>query len=338
MTAFLGLVSLLKSSKFNVISFFPIAEIFSDLTVFIKRPVYLWQMKRILLLFIGSVLALSSIAQEDWGWWNELHGWESGMPNWRSFIITSPGYLGPNALPVPSVQKGILEKEKSFEFSSDFHFRQGDNTQNIAGRIYYPFGDKIAVEFYWVMLEHYAMSDSIRDERFARDRDGKGIATGDLYFTTYIQLVKARKFPNTLLRMAGRTASGGHFDAARYSDSPGYYFDLGFSKAIGICIGSLQGLPFGSFGFYSWQTNDLDNLQNDALMYGLGFELSNEKWKISNSISGYSGYKNQRDQPMVYTFDVKKTIGQNAVRLQYLYGLHDWEYQTIKLSFLWQWK
>lgn len=294
-------------------------------------------MKRTALLLFACMLTLSGFSQEDFGWWNKLHGWEPGMPNWRSFIQISPGYLGPNALPVPNVQKGLLEDPKSFEFSTDLHFMKGDNTQDIAARLYYPFGDKIAIELYWVMLERYAMSDSIRDVRFARDKDGKGIATGDLYFTTYIQLVKGRKFPNTLLRMAGRTASGGHLDAARYSDSPGYYFDLGLSKQIGH-VGGLRGLPFGSFGFYSWQTNDLDNLQNDAYMYSLGIELSNDQWRITNSLSGYSGYKNLRDKPMVYTLDIQKNFRKNALRFQYLYGLRDWEYQTIKLSYLWQWK
>lgn len=294
-------------------------------------------MKRILLFILAFISVGYVHAQDDWSWWNELHGWESGMPGWRSFITISPGYLGPNALPVPVVQKGLLEGQKSFELSTDFHFRPGDHTQNIAGRFYHPYSEKIAIELYLVMLEHYSMSDEIRDERAARDRDGEGLALGDLYFSTSIQLVKDRKFPNTLVRMAGRTTSGGRLDAARYSDSPGYYFDLGFSKEIPAFFGNMQGLPFGSFGFYSWQTNDMENLQNDAWMFALGFELSNEKWQISNSVSGYSGYKEERDQPITYNFDLKRKLRKNAIRLQYIHGLRDWEYQTIKLSYLWQW-
>jgi hypothetical protein len=295
-------------------------------------------MKRLIFCFILLFSYSLSHAQEDWGWWNDLHGWEAGMPNWRSFITVSPGFLGPNALPVPEVAKGIVEQNKTIELSSDFHIRTGDQTQNLSGQFYFPFSDKIAIELYGVIVEHYSMSDSIRDERAARDRDGEGLAVGDLYFATYVQLVKGRKFPNTMLRMAGKTASGGRFDAARYSDSPGYYFDLSFSKEIPEFIGNLRGLPFWSFGFYSWQTNDLDNLQNDAFMYSLGIQLENDNWELSNSLSGYSGYKNERDQPMIYTLSLKRNIKKNAIKFEYIKGIQDYEYQTIKLAYLWRWK
>ncbi len=295
-------------------------------------------MKRLLIFILACFSIVFVQAQDDWSWWNETHGWEPGMLGWRSFITISPGYLGPNALPVPDVANGLLEAKKSMQVSSDFHFRTGDHTQNLSGRFYCPFSDKIAIELYGVLLEHYAMSDAIRDERAARDRDGSGLAFGDLYFGTQIQLVKDRRFPNTLVRMVGKTASGRPFDAARYSDSPGYYFDISFSKEIPQILGELNGLPFASFGFYSWQTNDMNNLQNDAFMYSAGFELSNEKWKVTNSVSGYSGYKDERDQPVVYTFSARRELGKNALQLNYIYGLHDWKYQTIKLAYLWQWK
>ena len=281
---------------------------------------------------------MTATAQKDWTWWNETHGWEYGMPGWRSFITISPGYLGPNALPVPVVQKGVLETQKTIEGGADFHFRGGDQTQNLAGRFYYPFSEKIAVEVSGVVLEHYSMSDEIRDERAARDKDGEGLAVGDLYFATMIQLVKNRRFPNTLLRAALRTASGGRLDAARYSDSPGYYFDLGFSKEIPSIFKNTNALPFLSVGFYTWQTNDDENLQNDALMFGAGLELKNKKWQLDNTVSGYLGYKNERDQPVVYSVGLKRELKKNALRLQYIHGLHNWEYQTVKFSYLWQWK
>ncbi|MGQ8338025.1 hypothetical protein ACUNWD_15850 [Sunxiuqinia sp. A32] len=295
-------------------------------------------MKRFFLLFLGISFSISLLAQEDWGWWNELHGWEPGMPSWRSFVIISPGYLGPNALPVPEVKKGILDNQKHVEFGADFHFRDGDPTQNISGNLYYPFADgKIAIELYGVMLEHYAMSAEVRNERRARDYDGKGLAIGDLYFSTLIQLSKDKRFPSTLFRMVGKTASGGRLDAARYADSPGYFFDLSFSKRYGNADSPIRWLPFLSGGFYSWQTNDDMNLQNDAFMYAAGIELDHQKWKITNSLSGYSGYKNERDKPFVYTLDIVRKLNNNDLRIQFINGLRDWEYKTFKISYSWKW-
>jgi len=275
------------------------------------------------------------VFSEDYTWWNQIHGWKPGMPGWRNWMHITPGYLGPNALPVPDVKKGIVPDGASLEFGLDFHFMEGDPTQDIFMKYYRSFANnKIAFELYGVVVEHYAMSTTIRDERIARDFDGKGFAAGDWYFSTLIQLIKDRKFPDTMLRMACRTASGSQLEAARYSDSPGYFFDLSFSKKYSGTDEKLTFMPFASAGFYSWQTNDELNLQNDAYMYALGADLKWTKWSVSNSLSGYSGYKHQRDKPMVYTFDLNHSLKKNTIRLQYLHGLRDWNYRTIKFSYL----
>lgn len=286
-------------------------------------------------LFLILLLPSLSNAEKDWTWWNEKHGWEPGMPSWRSFLHITPGYLGPNALPVPEMKKGIINEGTNLEISFDYHFHKGDPTQNIFVKYYKSFADnKVAIELFGVVAEHYAMSESIRDERVARDFDGKGFANGDLYFSTLIQLVKDKKFPDLMVRLAGRTASGSMLEGARYSDSPGYYFDFSSSKEYVNGSGKLSFIPFASFGFYSWQTNDDLNLQNDAFMYGAGAEFKIRNYSISNSISGYSGYKKERDKPMVYTFDINRKLKNNSIRLQYLYGIRDWSYQTIKFSYI----
>jgi len=281
------------------------------------------------------LFAFPKVDNTDYTWWNEIHGWKPGMPGWRNWMIISPGYLGPNALPVPEVKKGIVPAGASFEFGTSIHFMPGDPTQDIFVKYYRSFADnRIAFELYDVVIEHYAMSTTIRDERIARDYDGKGYATGDLYFSTLIQLIKDRKFPDTMLRMACRTASGGPLEAARYSDSPGYFFDFSFSKKYYRSDEKLTILPFASAGFYSWQTNDELNLQNDAYMYAFGTDLKWLKWSVCNSLSGYSGYKNLHDKPVVYTFDLNRSLMKNTIRLQYLHGFRDWNYDTIRLSYI----
>ena len=296
-------------------------------------------MKNLLFLLFFSISFYSVSGQDpnaDYGWWNELHDWQIGDPGWRNWMIISPGYLGPNALPVPDVKRGFLSKKTEFEITGSNHFHSGDPTQDISGRMYLPFAEnKIAIEMYGVLLEHFAFSEEIRDIRFSRIEDGKGIAIGDFYFSTLIQITKDRKFPNTLFRFTAKTASGNQLEGARYADSPGYFFDLSFSKEMGNVE---EGLfrPFGLFGFYSWQTNDEENLQNDALMYTVGADFEKKSWLLSSSVSGYSGYKNEKDKPMQLNFELRKDYEKNAFRVQYLHGLRHWEYKTVKFSFIWK--
>ena len=295
-------------------------------------------MKSYSLLFLFTFFFFIGNGQdsEDYTWWNEMHGWEPGDPGWRNFMIISPGYLGPNALPVPPVKRGFLNKKTEFELTGSYHFHSGDPTQDLSGRIFIPFAkNRIAVEMYGVIIEHFAFSEEIRNERISRIEDGKGVAMGDFYFSTLIQIFKDRKFPNTLFRFATKTASGDQLEGARHTDSPGYFFDLSFSKELGN-KGSNLFRPFGLFGFYTWQTNDELNLQNDAYMYAVGLDFEKSNWLISSSCSGYSGYKNQRDKPIQLNVELRKDFEKKAFRFQYLHGLRDWEYKTIRFSFVWK--
>lgn len=289
----------------------------------------------VVLLLLCPFLVYSQYSAKDFGWWNRQHGWENGDPNWKLWMKISPGYLGPNALPVPEVKKGFLPLKTEFELTASAHFMPGDPTQDISGKIYIPFADaKIALEMHGVVAERFAFSEEIRNERFARIEDGKGIEIGDFYFSTLIQLVKDRKFPNTLLRLATKTASG-RLEGARYTDSPAYYFDLSFSKDFGTAESGII-RPFGSGGFYTWQTNDDNTLQNDAYMYALGADFIKNKTLLSGSLSGYSGYKNERDRPVQLHFEWRTDWDKKAIRVQYLHGLRDWKYKTIKCSFIWK--
>ena len=276
--------------------------------------------------------------EDSWEWWNNQHGWEPGDPGWRNWMKITPGYLGPNALPVPQVKKGFIDDSTEVEISFSNHFHKGDPTQDISGRLFIPFSNnKIAIEIYGVAVERYAFSEAIRDERVARDQDGEGLAIGDFYFSTLVQLSKNRKFPNALFRFTTRTASGNQLEAARYTDSPGYFLDVSFSKQWSAS-NNLLFRPFGLVGFYSWQTNDELNLQNDALMYALGADFEKDTWLVSASWSGYSGYKNERDRPMQLNFDIQKNLNRKTLRIQYLHSLREWGYKTLRFSFIWKFK
>ena len=284
-------------------------------------------------LFLWSSV-LSSQNSTDWSWWNELHDWQEGDPGWREMMTISPGFFGPNGLPVPEVKNGLLKQNTEFALTASNHFNSADPTQDISANVYIPFANnKIAVEMYGVIFEHFAFSEQIRNERIARIEDGKGNAIGDFYFNTLIQLVRNKKFPNTLFRFGTKTASGNQLEGARFTDTPGYYLDFSFSKDFGTS-NKLIFRPLALIGFYSWQTNDWLNLQNDALMYALGTEWVKTNWYFAASLSGYSGYKQERDKPRQMNIDFRKELKNNAIRLQYNHGIGDWEYKTIRVSYI----
>lgn len=270
----------------------------------------------------------------DYSWWNQIHGWKEGSPGWQSFMIISPGYLGPNALPVPDVKKGLIFGKTEIELTSSFHYLKGDPTQDLSTRIYIPFANnRIAVEMSGVAIEHYSYTEKIRNERFSRNMDGKGFDVGDFYFTTLIQVIKNNKYlPNTLFRFSTKTASG-NLNSARYTDTPGYFLDLSFSREFGKKpTGTWR--PFAMYGFYCWQTYDLSNPQNDAHLYAFGSDFEIKTFLLSASLSGYSGYKENRDKPVQLNFDIRKDYKNTAFRIQYLHGLRDWEYKTIRISLI----
>ncbi len=94
--------------------------------------------------------------------------------------------------------------------------------------------------------------------------------------------------------------------------------------------------PYAMLGFYTWQTNDELNLQNDALLYGIGTDFEKNNWRFVSSWSGYYGYKNNGDRPMQLNFELRKDYNKKAFRVQYQHGLHDWMYRTVRFSFIWK--
>ncbi len=62
--------------------------------------------KRIFVIFIFLTAFYQSYGQNDYEWWNEAHNYD-GYTHWTNYIIYSPYYLGPNALPVPGVKRGF---------------------------------------------------------------------------------------------------------------------------------------------------------------------------------------------------------------------------------------
>lgn len=252
-------------------------------------------------------------------------------------MILSPGYMGPNALPVPEINNGKIYPESYVEMGGDGHYSPGDRTVNLYSRLHYVIPSKAyAFQAYIVPIEYFEMDTITRDERFARDSTGKGIAGGDFYFTSLVQILKDRKnWPDILMNLSFKTASGTNLSDARYTDGMGFYFSFSFGKTYKT-KGKISIRPYLLTGFFAWQTNRTDNRQDDAPLYSGGIDINWGKFVITNSIGGYSGYLDIKDRPMVYRF---KTLYQrkdwNFV-FQFQQGLRDFDYSSLRLGVQWK--
>jgi hypothetical protein len=297
----------------------------------VRSRVYEKDKSFITIFFILSAFKLA--AQPDYTWWNQIHNWD-GHTSWFKYLTFSPGYFGPNALPVPEVNKGMVYNKGTLELAFAGHFSKGDQTQNLFTKLYYPIVPRVvAVEFYVVPIEYFKMDTATRDIRAARIRSGEGTAGGDIYFATIIQLVKDKKNPEVVFRMTCRTASGTNVSAARYTDAPGYFFDLSMGKNFvndNRYFNTIR--PYWMIGFYCWQSNSERYRQDDAFLYGAGIDFISEKITVSASAGGYIGYVKNHDSPMVARLSVFRNVKHFNYGISCQAGLNDYPYKSVRIS------
>ncbi len=296
-------------------------------------------------LFVLLAVFPKEMFSQDYSWWNTHQQWD-GVTAWNSYMIYSPSYFGPNALPVPFSEKGEVQNRIFIRFYADAHFHPGDKTQDIGGRLYVPVvNGVIALEAWGVLQEHYQMTEEEAIRRRVRNQKAGGYAVGDAYFAAVVNLLKGRKFPDMAFRIGLRTASGGKLEDARYTDSPGYFFDLSLGK--NLPIGTRNHIRLhGMLGFYSWQTNLTNNQQDDAVLYGFGADFHLHKSILGLSMDGYSGYFGTdtliiinpdkpvafNDRPLVLRASFEHWLGNWKLGVRYQSGLHDFQYQTVRLE------
>lgn len=287
----------------------------------------------LLAILVSLLISPEVCGQEDFSWWNETHDWD-GITPWYDYIITSPAYMGPNALPVPTIKDGRIAANAFFNLNAEKHLSAGDETENLHAEFFTPlYSKRVGLNIEVVPIERYRMDTITRDRRRARTRSGEGVAAGDIYVGTYIQLLEDHdRFPDLLLTINLKTASGSKLRDARFTDAPGYFFDLSFGKHMKLTP-RVAVRPHGMVGFYAWQLHGNAQRQNDAFLYGAGIDVLLENLEVTNAIGGYNGYLNNGDRPMVYRLSAR-TKRDSGPDLQVLLqrGLHDFDYTSFRLG------
>jgi hypothetical protein len=285
-------------------------------------------MRRIVVIIF--TLSVANSYGQTFDWWAQLVHWD-GVSEWPKYMITQPAYMGPNALPVPRIGNGSIDSSFSIATTGSLHFSKGDNTQNLTVYANYCLvKNVISFDASWIPYEHFTMSHAIKEQRhvfshFYYDQQ----ATGDIELNTTIQLLNRwRKDIQLALRIGYRFPTGTGLGVARYTDGPGYHFDISFGKPLNT---SLKWI--GMLGFYSWQLINVGRRQDDAFLFGTGAELNTKTVRLQTYVSGYLGYQlNSGDKPIVFRTNLEKKIKRTSLLMGFQQGLHDFKYSSVEMG------
>ena len=280
--------------------------------------------------FVLTILIGGRSTAQEFPWWAKLVKWD-GITPWQRYIVTNPAYLGPNALPVPSIGNGSIDSIHSLGFTGNFHFSKGDNTQNPAlyGN-YCLVKDVIAFDFSWVPYERYQTSHAVKEKRHVFSHyyyDNS--AQGDIHLNTNIQLLrKWREWVHLALRIGYRFPTSSGLGSARFTDAPGYYFDVSFGKPFSK---ESDWKIIAMTGLYVWQTNLDGKRQNDAFLFGGGLEWNPHKWRMQFYGTGYLGYMyDLGDKPVLIRAAIERKGKRINTILKLQQGLSDFDYSSVE--------
>lgn len=276
-----------------------------------------------LLLALIASLFIPSVQADDWRDKSEL-------------LIYSPRYFGPNAFPIPELRTGEVGSRIEAEVRGEYHYYRGDQTKDIFARILIPFvKGRAGIEASWVIIEDYKLTPETRDERFAVETESPIKYNGDIIISSFFQVLKCEKWADLMISANIKTASGGRLCDARFTDAASYWFDLTAGRTIlqnaqGNASLRIQAMA----GFYCWMTNDRVHRQNDAISYGAGFTGIYRNFTLRTDLSGFYGYKNNGDRPILLRNNLTYEIKKNIISFRYDHGMKDRLYETYSLGYI----
>jgi hypothetical protein len=249
-------------------------------------------------------------------------------------INYSPAYFGPNANPVPQFTDATIPVKTTFQLSANYFFGYGDQTSNANLTTEIPFSTgRISFKAWCPIIEHYHVTEEVYRQRNMQNSKLYGKTSfGDIHLQTRILVCLEKKYlPNIILNTTLKTASSTTADDRRYFDTPGYYFNAEIGKSLHLpskIINEIRGVI--NSGFLCWETTN--SRQNDAPLYGAKMILANQFLTVENTLSGYHGWMNNGDAPLVYTAQI--CFKQSAVKYfaEYQYGIRDFPYHHFQVG------
>lgn len=280
--------------------------------------------RHILFFHLSLLLSTATIQAED--------NWRDKIP----LLTYSPRYFGPNAFPIPEVRSGISTSRFEVELRGQYHHYSGDKTKDLFARLLIPVvKGRAGIEASILIVEDYKLTPETRDERNAVETESPISYNGDIVINVFFQLLRSEKWVDIMANMTLKTASGSRLCDARFTDAAAYWFDVNVGKTLfkntsGTASLRMQGL----IGFYCWMTNSLVHRQNDASLYGIGFTGTYRNFSLSTDLSGFYGYENNGDRPLIFRNNLRYEYKKNILSFRYNHGMKDYLYKDFSLGYI----
>jgi hypothetical protein len=279
-----------------------------------------FKVKLLLPVFFATLNFMAS-AQDSYEWWNRQHNWDGQTPK-LNYIKRTPGFLGPNALPVPDLNDTKINFRTFVYAGARYQFDKSERVINPEIGIYFPFQkNRIAFSFYSRLFEFFETDSVLRDKRFARDSICSGVSKSESFLSARARVWENLYFfPDFTIEFGLKLNTGKNLENARHTNAPGYWFLGNFAKDIynkerfNVRIISM-------FGGFIWQAGD--NQQNDSWLYGLGLQFKKKSTIVLFDASGYRGYRNNGDRPLVARFKLEQELKQFNYFIQYQRGINN---------------
>lgn len=289
----------------------------------------------IVFLLYTAVAMGQSRSTTDW--------FDYGSSHISKWIQVAPGKMGPNALPVPEMDYAEIGNHSWLTTGAHLNIMKGDTAINSYLDLHWAVAPgKVAVKLWGNPTETFRQSNEIRNQRqIYYDDKGWMTAGGDLWVSTFIQLLRHHeKFPDLAVNYTLKTTTGSVLHA-RYTDSPAHYFYIAAGKSYfpdNVFIDEIRLAGMG--GIYIWQTNKVEMAQDEGPLYEAGLKLRHRDFMLYNELGGYNGYGaygfmgvGDFNHPIVYR---TRFIRQGKFfnwALEYKTGWNDFNYSTFKLEF-----
>lgn len=220
----------------------------------------------------------------------------------RAEPLLVPGRMGYNALPPlrnPDPVIGEhLELELSAQTQASSPFAARDAAATPYFRVTVPIGGVGALEVDGVPLELFQVSSATQARLGARQR--AGVAPGDLRVAARFQLAdERRRSPALGVQVVVKTTTGKGLDALRFTNAPGYTFDLLAGKDL-LTTPPLTLRALAKLGFLAWQVGE--GRQDDAVDFGATLRARFASGvSLAAELRGYAGWR-EDDTPIALGF------------------------------------